>query len=78
MSIEEVLQKLKSTRKFNDNQMNQIRIGLEAGLDVSQYADHKFDYYQMEAIRLGLVAALAERNITNEVPDELLTKMNLF
>ena len=34
--------------------MNQIRPGLENGVDASKYADPKFDYGQMEEIRKGL------------------------
>lgn len=41
-------------KMFDWRQMDQIHRGLEAGLDVSQYADPKFDYNQMEAIRYGL------------------------
>lgn len=40
--------------KFNYWQMNQIRLGLRDGLDVSQYADLKFNSLQMNQIRLGL------------------------
>ena len=35
--------------------MWQIRQGLVAGVDVSQYADPKFDYSQMDEIRIRLV-----------------------
>lgn len=41
-------------RKFNDDQLYAIRKGLKSGIDVSQYADPRFDYAQMEEIREGL------------------------
>ena len=34
--------------------MKEIREGLKCGLDVSKYADHKFDWEQMLEIREGL------------------------
>lgn len=40
--------------KYRDNQMRQIRFGLEKGLDVSCYADPKFKWKQMWQIREGL------------------------
>lgn len=40
--------------KFNYWQMNQIRLGLRDGLDVSKYANPKLDSLQMDQIRLGL------------------------
>lgn len=40
--------------KYRDNQMRQIRFGLEKGLDVSHYADPKFKWKQMCQIREGL------------------------
>ena len=39
---------------FNDDQMFEIREGLEDGLDVSVYADPKYDGHQMSRIRWGL------------------------
>ena len=39
-------------------QMKQIRYGLELGLDVSTYADAKYDWFQMEEIRKGLMGKL--------------------
>lgn len=38
--------------------MREIRLGLEAKVDVSVYAKTKFDDYQMSEIREGLVANL--------------------
>ena len=40
--------------KFSELQQDQIRLGLEKGLDVSFYADPKYDYDQMSEIRRGL------------------------
>ncbi len=40
--------------KFNYWQMDQIRLGLRDGLDVSKYANPKLDSLQMNQIRLGL------------------------
>ena len=37
--------------KFDQYQMEQIRLGLEEGLDVSVYADPKNKYSKMESIR---------------------------
>ena len=38
--------------------MAQIRQGLEEGLDVSVYADTRFNKYEMEQIKLGLLEGL--------------------
>ena len=40
--------------EFNDDQMEEIQRGLDAGVDVSVYADPKFDSSQMWEIRTGL------------------------
>lgn len=39
---------------FDEDQIDEIREGLEEGLDVSSYAKPEFDCYQMEEIRKGL------------------------
>ena len=39
---------------FDEYQMEEIRLGLEHGVDVSIYAKSEFNYEQMEQIRLGL------------------------
>ena len=44
--------------KFNDLQLEQIRLGLEEDLDVLKYADPKFDGEQMWEIRQGLEKGL--------------------
>ena len=44
--------------KFNERQMQQIRFGLEKGLDVSSYAKLEFNEYQMQEIMLGLEGGL--------------------
>lgn len=46
--------------KFNYSQMQEIRQGLEKGLDISQYADPKFHWKQMQGIRLGLKENIEE------------------
>ena len=43
---------------FDDLQMEEIRLGLTDGLDVSVYAKHEFDSEQMSEIRLGLADGL--------------------
>ena len=40
--------------EFNDLQLKQIQLGLKEDLDISKYADPKFDWLQMSEIRLGL------------------------
>lgn len=44
--------------KFTVNQMDEIREGLENGLDVSSYAKPEFFWRQMQQIRLGLEKGL--------------------
>ena len=39
---------------FNWKQLEEIQIGFEEGLDVSKYANPKFDFNQMAEIRKGL------------------------
>ena len=46
--------KTKWGNQFDENQINQIRLGLEANVDVSIYANENYDCRQMEEIRLGL------------------------
>lgn len=41
-------------KMFDEDQMREIRKGLDAGVDVSQYADPKFSSWQMLQIRKGL------------------------
>lgn len=40
---------------FDEEQMKEIKLGLEFGLDVSIYADPKFNHHQMDKIRLWLI-----------------------
>ncbi len=49
----EGLEKYKSLG-FSGNKLQQIKMGLEEGLDVSKYAKTEFNVWQMEQIRLGL------------------------
>ena len=44
--------------EFDEDQVKQIRKGIEAGLDVSVYAKPEFDRVQMRQIRRGLEAGL--------------------
>jgi len=44
--------------KYDDLQVRQIRIGLEAGIDVNIYANHCLDWGQMQEIRIGLETGL--------------------
>ena len=44
--------------EFDDWQMDEIRLGLMRGLDVSLYAKPEFDNVQMKQIRIGLVEGL--------------------
>lgn len=39
---------------FRNSQLEQLRLGLEHGIDVSAYADLRFSGYQMEQIRIQL------------------------
>ena len=48
--------------------MEQIRLGLEQGLDVSLYADEDYNWSQMEEIRLGLEDNL---NVSEYIDSEL-------
>lgn len=47
-----------SKYNFNEGQKNQIKLGVNQGLNVSLYAKPEFTYWQMEQIRLGLVSGL--------------------
>ena len=58
MGIDEVMKKIKESDKFDSQQMKEIRLGLEKGLDVSIYAKPKFKSSQMEQIRFGLEKGL--------------------
>ncbi len=43
---------------FNTNQITQILVGLQSGLDVSVYAKPDFSWEQMQEIRLRLESGL--------------------
>ncbi|MEG0730724.1 MAG: hypothetical protein RR421_05385, partial [Cetobacterium sp.] len=45
-------------RGFVSYQIHQIKLGLDAGLDVTIYAKNEFDWTQMEQIRLGLTEGI--------------------
>jgi hypothetical protein len=44
--------------KFDEDQKEEIRAGLAAGVDTSLYADPKYDHFQMYIIRRGLEQGL--------------------
>ena len=44
---------------FDKGQMEEIRQGLEKGLDVSWYTSVDYDWFQMEEIKKGLERGLA-------------------
>ena len=59
MGIDKVImKKIEESGKFNYSQKEQIRFGLEKGLNVHIYAKPEFDYEQMRQIRLGLEQGL--------------------
>lgn len=58
MGIDEVMKKIEESDKFNYSQEEQIRFGLQKGLDVSIYAKSEFKSSQMEQIRFGLEKGL--------------------
>lgn len=49
---------IEDDKRFDSNQIWEIRKGLEDGVDVSIYADPKFDWRQMHQIRLGIEAGV--------------------
>lgn len=49
---------LENLEQYDEDQMEEIRIGMEEGLDVSIYADPEYMPLQMEAIRIGLEKGL--------------------
>ena len=57
LSIENLI-KTEWFNQFNEKQKGQIRLGLKDNLNVSIYANPKFDDFQMEIIRFGLEANL--------------------
>ena len=58
MKIDENMKKIEESGKFNYSQKEQIRFGLQKGLDISIYAKPEFKGSQMEQIRLGLEKGL--------------------
>ena len=55
--IKEILKEVREIG-FNWRQINEIELGLEKKLDVSKYADPKFNDDQMREIRFGLEQGL--------------------
>ena len=74
--IEEEIEKYRKMG-FEDEsaKMQEIILGLWAGVDVSTYADPKFNWCQMEQLRLGLTQGLDARVSrlfpTRHLPSEL-------
>ena len=62
--ITKELQKYKD-QGFNYDQIQEIRKGLEAGIDVNKYADPKFNWEQMREIRIELENKKTEEFWTN-------------
>lgn len=50
----EIIENMSDSDKFDYNQMGQIALGLEKGLDISIYAKPEFSSRQMPEIRMGL------------------------
>ncbi len=50
---------------YNEKQMEQIRLGLRIGLDVTPYLNPKFNYLQMFQIRLGITFDLPVSTYAN-------------
>ncbi len=53
-TIENKLQKINKDNLFNEDQIHEIRLGLQESIDVSAYAKSEFNSLQMEEIRFGL------------------------
>ena len=53
-----IYNELVSKYNFNDEQKEQIKLGLENNVDVSIYTNPKFDWKQMKQIRLELEKGL--------------------
>lgn len=57
MSIDALI-RMYEQQDFDDFQLNEIRVGLEQGVNVSVYENHQYHWGQMQMIRKGL-----ERNL---------------
>ena len=53
MSID-ALTRMYEQQGFDNYQLNELRVGLERGVDVSIYADRSYHWGQMQMIRKGL------------------------
>ncbi len=62
--IEDLIETYKKAG-FNEGQLEEIKLGLEKGLDVSSYACSEFGKWQMEEIREGLKAGLDDYGMQN-------------
>ena len=52
--LKEELVAIYAKPEFSYQQMKQIRLGLEKGINLTSYVGLEFDYQQMEQVRLGL------------------------
>ena len=75
MTVNEVIRKLVEKGEFEEEQLSEIRKGLESGADVSVYAKPEFSWEQMREIRLGLDY---EKKSEKEVSDKVVKAMSLF
>jgi len=53
-AIDDKLQYVTKGKNFDNEQLTQIRYGLEHGVDVTKYADPKYSWRDMRNIRLSL------------------------
>lgn len=71
VEIDKFMDELKNEGKFDINQMNEIRKGLESKVKVSVYADPTFDWEQMREIREGLESKVDVKIYVNDIFDSL-------
>ncbi len=78
MKVEIKMMKKYESMGFDNGQLEEIRKGLEKGVDVSQYASVEYDWFQMEEIRLGLEAGLEVSLYAKpEIPFEKMREIRL-
>ena len=83
-AIENYKQNIKEFEEteFDKDQIDEIRKGLENGIDVSKYADPQFNFDQMREIRLGLeegldVSKYADSNFDSRQMNQIKTGLYL-
>lgn len=52
------LAEYEATGHFDEGQLHEIKVGLEAGVDVSMYASPTYTWQQMIELRMGLQAGI--------------------